>query len=111
MKCKCKTKSGKPCSRNAEQNSKYCWQHAEVASVDKPLAPGPPGPSPKRQSPQRRSPKRQSPQRKSPQKKTMTPAEREKQRKYCHCVMAGPTREWNFTAHPDYKHLMNWGKK
>lgn len=71
MKCKCKTKSGKPCSRNAEQNSKYCWQHADVAT----LAPGPPGPSPQRKSPQRKSPKK------------MTASERKTQAKFCRCVL------------------------
>ena len=68
MKCKCKTKSGKQCLRNAEPNAKYCWQHAQQD------APGP-------KSPNRKSSKRQV---KSPK---MTAAERELQRKYCHCVI------------------------
>jgi len=60
MKCACKTKSGKKCSRNAEENSKYCWQHSK--------APGP------------KSPK------KSPRK--LTGDEEEKQITFCRCVNA-----------------------
>ena len=29
---------------------------------------------------------------------------------YTFCVMAGPTREWNFQVHKDFRHLMNWTK-
>lgn len=29
---------------------------------------------------------------------------------YTQAVMAGPTKEWNFTVHRDFAHLMNWTK-
>jgi len=29
---------------------------------------------------------------------------------YQHCVMAGPSREWNFKLHNEYAHLLNWSK-
>lgn len=71
MKCKCKTKSGKQCLRNAEPNAKCCWQHAQES------APGPKSPK----SPKRKSSKRQV---KSPK---MTAAERELQGRFCRCIM------------------------
>lgn len=29
VQCAAKTEDGNPCKREAEQNSKYCWQHAK----------------------------------------------------------------------------------
>ena len=80
MKCICKTQNGTRCSRNAEPNSKYCWQHIKNA----------PGPRPKK-SPAR-SPRRNVAPGPSPRKSKSTPnskltdEEYESQRRYCSCV-------------------------
>ena len=75
LKCKALTKEGKKCSRNAEPNSNYCWQHQSNLSA--------PGPSPKRSNRQssKRSPNRQK------TASQMTSAEYQLQKKFCDCIM------------------------
>lgn len=73
MSCQCKTKSGKKCSRKAEEKSKYCWQHQSKT----PAKSGPSVPRPKSPILSKNI--------KSPKK--LTSVEREHQARYCKCIM------------------------
>lgn len=67
MTCACTTQSGRPCQRNAQTNSIYCWQHRNCRK-----SPGPQNV---------KSPR----SRKSLRK--LTDSERDLQSRYCRCVL------------------------